>query len=68
MRSVRRRAAAQDSVLAGVPVELHAPLLALAQAQAALDEARHEVTRAAAYTTLRWRDLDPIVRKLQYQS
>lgn len=49
-----------------MPPELHEPLLALARAQAAVDSARREVTMALVHTSLRWRDVDPIVRKLAY--
>lgn len=66
LRTVVRRATVPTSILAGVPVELHAPLLALARADDAVDDARRDVIRAAARTSLRWYQLDDIVHKRRF--
>ncbi len=61
--SARNRAA--DMLLADVP-GLRKPLLELARAQAALDDAHRELTLASVHTRLRWHELDSIVQKLRY--
>jgi hypothetical protein len=66
LRTVIRRGTPRPSAVAGVPVELHRPLMELARAQAAAEKARREVTLAASKSRLRWTQLDTIVRKIQY--
>jgi hypothetical protein len=69
VRTVRRPARDRAAdVLSAIPAELHGPLLALARGQADVDDARRELTMALVHTPLRWRDVDPVVRKLQCPS
>jgi hypothetical protein len=66
MRTIRRSPYRRDAdALDGIPAELHGPLLALARAQVAVDDARREVTLASVHTKLRWHELDAIVHKLR---